>query len=78
MVAKALTGMAEEWGLTTARIHLIIRDNAINMVNAAKKANIDSLGCFCHILHLVVTHSVFKQDGVKLLTDRLVLQISFI
>ena len=62
-IAKALPGIASDWG--HLKIHTVTRDNAINMINAARKANIESIGCYCHILHLVITHSVFQQSGVK-------------
>ena len=34
-------------------------------------SNFDSIGCFCHIIHLIVTHVIKSQSGVKLMRTRL-------
>ena len=70
-LAIALKNVAKNWGISN--IHLLVRDNATNMVNAAKMMNVESIGCFCHILNLIVNHAVISQSGVAQLRSKSVL-----
>lgn len=67
-LSSALKNICSDWGVTN--VHVIVRDNASNIVLGAKTAGYQSIGCFCHILHLVVNHSVLEQSGVKLMINR--------
>ena len=64
------TGISADWGIQ--KLHLLVRDNASNLVNAALLAEIPTVGCYCHILHLNVHHAVFQQSGVEGMCTRLV------
>ena len=45
-------------------------DNASNMVNGVNNAGLTHLGCFLHILHLIITNSIFSQPGVESLIKK--------
>lgn len=67
-LSSALQNVCSDWGVTN--VHVIVRDNASNIVLGAKNAGYQSIGCFCHILHLVVNHFVLEQSEVKLMISR--------
>ena len=67
-LSSSLKNICNDWGLNN--VHVMVTDNANNMVLAAKNAGYQTKGCFCHILHLVVHHSVLEQNGVKLMINR--------
>ena len=43
------------------QVHLIIRDNASNMVKAMREAAYPDLGCFAHLLQLIIHDGVLTQ-----------------
>ena len=45
------------WKIKDDRIHVIVHDNASNMVKAFDDGNLTSTGCFAHTLQLIL-----KQD----------------
>ena len=49
------------------RLHLVVRDNAANIVKAVNDGDLKHVGCFLHGLHLVVTNSLKKQKSVATL-----------
>lgn len=58
-----LKGILKDWGLNN--IHVIVRDNANNIVLAVERAGYRGIGCICHILHLIVKHSIFEETAIK-------------
>ena len=64
------TGISADWGIQ--KLHLLVWDNASNLVNAALLAEISTIGCYCHVLHLIVHLAVFQQSGVEGMCTRLV------
>ena len=52
------------WKIADDRIHVIVRDNASNMVEAFEDGNISSIGCFAHTLQLIVHDGVLSQRAV--------------
>ena len=46
------------------KVHLVLRDNAANMVKAMRDAALPLLGCFAHSLQLVVEDGVLAQRAV--------------
>ena len=48
-----------------------MRDNASNISLGVRLSKSDNIGCFCHTIHLIVTHVTKSQPGVKLLRTRL-------
>ena len=67
-ISEALKNICKGWGLNN--IHIVIRDNASNMILAIKLSGFASIGCLCHILHLVVRNPIYQQSGVKIMLTR--------
>ena len=57
--------MLAGWGIKKEQLHLIVRDNAANMVKAMNDAGYPDLGCFTHTLQLIVHEGVLSQRSVK-------------
>ena len=51
-IAKMFEAMFKEWLIEKERVHLIVRDNAANVVKAMKDGGYADLGCFAHTLQL--------------------------
>ena len=68
-IAYVLSQIMAEWNLKH-KLHAVLRDNALNMVNAMILNKWPSAGSFLHTLQLVVTHSIFEQSGVNLMMIR--------
>ncbi|KAI6650097.1 Zinc finger BED domain-containing protein 4-like [Oopsacas minuta] len=75
-IAKTLRMIIFDWKLE-GKLHLILRDNVLNMVNAMVINNQDNADCFLHIIHLVVMNSIFEQSGVQSMMARATKLISF-
>ena len=56
--------MLAKWSIKAEQVHLIIRDNASNMVKAMRDGNFEDLGCFDHTLQLVIRDGIFSQRAV--------------
>lgn len=54
------------WKIKTESIHLILRDNAANMIKGMSDAEIPHLGCFAHTLQLVVHNAILSQRVICL------------
>ena len=51
--------MLEHWGIKHEHLHLIVRDNAANIVKG--DASYPDLSCFAHTLQLIVHAGVLSQ-----------------
>ena len=67
-IAEALKQIFNDWELQN--VNALVTDNATNIVSAASIGGYKRIGCFCHILHLIVIHSVLEQSGVKMMLTR--------
>lgn len=67
-LASAVRNTCTDWGLKN--VHVAVTYSASNIILAVKNAGYHSIGCFCHILHLVVQHSVLEDAGVRLMVNR--------
>ena len=56
-------GMLAKWNISESQVHLIVRDNASNMIRAMKDGSFSDLNCFAHTLELVVHDGVFSAKG---------------
>ena len=56
--------MLEHCGIKHEPVHLIVRDNATNMVKAMLDASYPDLSCFSHTLQLIVHAGVLSQRTV--------------
>ena len=63
-IAEVLLSMLSSWNIDKSKVHLFIRDNALNMVKAMSDATLPSFGCFAHSLQLVVNDGVLSQRAV--------------
>jgi len=57
--------MLAKWEIKPEQVHLIIRDNASNMVNSMSDDGIEDLGCFAHILQLVIHDGILSRRDIK-------------
>ena len=67
-LAAAFREMFRSWGIPTEKVHVILRDNAKNMVKAMKDAGVPSLPCMAHTLQLVVNKGVLSQRSISDIT----------
>ena len=56
--------MLDHWEISIDKVHLVLRDNAANMVKAMREVSLPSLRCFAHSLQLVVEDGVLSQRAV--------------
>ena len=63
-LAEVYKKMFDNWKVRANQIHLVLRDNAANMVKAMREASLPSFGCFAHSLQLVVEDGVLSQRAV--------------
>ena len=67
-IGEYMTGkyleMLAEWEMKHDRVHLVLRENAVNMAKAMRDASLTSLGCFAHTIQLVVHDGVLSQQVV--------------
>ena len=57
--------MMEQWNIARDHFHVLVRDNAANMVKAFKDAKLESIGCFSHTLQLCIKDGLFAQRAVS-------------
>jgi len=55
---------SDRWHINKERCHLVVRDNAANMVKCFKDLGIPSIGCFAHTIQLAVSDSIMSQKYV--------------
>jgi hypothetical protein len=64
-IAETFDAMFRSWQINKQdQVHLVVRDNASNMVKAMSDAKLPDLGCFAHTLQLVVNDGVLSQRAV--------------
>ena len=56
--------MLLKWNIKKELVHLIVRDNASNMVKAMADGDFEDLGCFAHTLLLVIHDGILSQTAV--------------
>lgn len=64
-LATAFENMFQSWNIPKEKVHVILRDNARNMVRAMQDAGFPSLGCMAHTLQLAVHEGVLSQRSVN-------------
>ena len=60
--------MLTKWNIASNQVHIVIQDNASNMIRAMKDASYEHLGCMAHTLQLIVHDGVLSQRAVQNLT----------
>ena len=56
--------MLSKWNIDNEQVHLIVRDNASNMVKAMSDGYFEDLGCFAHTLQLIINDGIFLKTAV--------------
>lgn len=56
--------MLTEWRIRKENVHVVLRDNARNMVKAMEECGVRSLGCMAHLGQLAVHDAVLSQRSV--------------
>ena len=63
-MAAKFDEMFHLWEINKDQVHLVVHDNASNMVKAMSDALLPDLGCLAHTLQLVVNDGVLSQRAV--------------
>ena len=63
-IAEKFNDMFADWRIDKKYVHLVLRDDASNIKQAMKDADVCSYGCFAHSLQLVVHDGVLSQPFV--------------
>ena len=64
-VSECLQNAMEAYRIPASKVHVIVRDNAANMVAGVTQAGYQSLSCFIHTLQLVLKDAIFEQRYVN-------------
>ena len=64
MLCREYNAMLSKWNIDNEQVHLIVRDNASNMVKAMSDGDFEDLGCFAHTLQLIINDGIFSQRAV--------------
>jgi len=65
-ISDALSEMLQLWNLSTENnIHVLLRDNARNMISGANITGLRNESCFIHSLQLVLHDSIFSQKSIS-------------
>ncbi|XP_046753087.1 zinc finger BED domain-containing protein 4-like [Diprion similis] len=63
-ISEVLNYALERWNVPNEKIHVIVRDNAANMIAGTNLMVAESVGCFIHSLQFVIHDAIFSQRGV--------------
>lgn len=61
---QAFDTMLAQWSITKDKVHVVLRDNARNMIKAMEECGLASLGCMAHTLQLAVNEAVLSQRSI--------------
>ena len=64
MICQAFNTMLANWNITKDQVHVVLRDNARNMIKAMDECGLASLGCVAHTLQLAVNEAVLSQRSI--------------
>ncbi|KAK7886511.1 hypothetical protein WMY93_026132 [Mugilogobius chulae] len=64
-ISQAFEGMLETWHIAKGKVHVVLRDNARNMIKALSQCGLSSLGCMAHTLQLAVHEAVLSQRSIS-------------
>ena len=63
-LATEFLSVLQDWSLQD-KVHVVIRDNARNIIKAMRDANIDSIGCMAHTIQFVIHDALLTQRAVN-------------
>ena len=64
-IAAQMEWMLQNWEIPRDKVHIVISDNASNMVKAMNDASFSHFGCFAHSLQLVIKDGLFVQRTIN-------------
>ena len=67
-IASCISAMLDKWDISHDRVHLVLSDNASNMVKAMQDVSLPHFGCFAHSLQLVVIDGLLSQRAIADIT----------
>ncbi|RXN15512.1 zinc finger BED domain-containing 4-like protein [Labeo rohita] len=67
-ISDALANMFETWNIDKSKVHVIVRDNARNMIKAMYDSGLKSIPCMAHTLQLAVNEGVLSQRSISEIT----------
>ena len=70
-ITQIINQMFVEQDMPKSKCFIMVTDNASTMLNGVRGANIESVGCLLHVLHLIIQNSIFIQPGVDKLLKKL-------
>lgn len=60
-IAAQIENMLQNWKIARDKVHVVVSDNASNMIRAMSDALFTHFGCFAHSLQLVIKDGLFVQ-----------------
>ena len=67
-IASCISTMLDKWDISHNCVHLVLSDNASNMVKAMQDASLPHFGCFAHSLQVVVKDGLLSQRAIADIT----------
>ena len=64
-IAAQMESMLQNWEISRDKVHVVVSDNASNMVKAMRDACFMHFGCFAHSLQLVIKDGLFVQRAIN-------------
>ena len=64
-IAAQLENMLQNWEIPRDKVHIVVSDNASNMIRAMGDASFVHFGCFAHSLQLVIKDGLFVQRAIS-------------
>ena len=64
-IAAKFESVLSDWEIQREACHIVVRDNAANMVKAFQSANINSIGCSLHTFQLSIHDCILDQRSVS-------------
>lgn len=67
-ISDALSTMFDTWHIEKSNVHVIVRDNARNMIKAMEDSGLNSIPCMAHTLQLAVNEGLLSQRSISEIT----------
>ena len=63
-ISETITKLLDSWSIEKSRVHVVVRDNAANMVAGIEQSDLPAIGCTIHTLQLVIKDCIMTQRAV--------------
>ena len=64
VLCREYMAMLSKWNIEKKKVHLIVRDNASNMIKAMADGDFEDLGCFAHTMQLIIHDEILSQRAI--------------